>query len=327
MAPVGRRSGKRTFRARCRCANRSGLFAAAEYRQQVVAALDRPGIAFIRALRHARARLDAPLGRASVSTLSRDKRVSRANRRPRPCRPPARRVRRFRRAGFAGRAKRAPRRRAANAFALLLGEAAFGPDQDHRGPGPKRLRRRHAAAFVGKIEGARRVPLSRNARSGRRFAISGSCVRPHCSAASIAIASRRSSFTRSAIVRRVITGISRAAPSSVAFSTSQSVCLRFTGAKASQTSGIVSGSRVLALDDERHALLAGLGDARQPFARAAVERQQLRPRASAEARCRDNSPGLHPARPTRLRPAAPARTGAAGSSAARRGSRAWVTPA
>ncbi len=38
--------------------------------------------------------------------------------------------------------------------------------------------------------------------------------------------------------------MSLATPSSVAFSTSQSVCVRFTGAKASQTSGIASGSRV-----------------------------------------------------------------------------------
>ena len=40
----------------------SGLLAAAEYRQQVVAALDRPGIAFIRALRHASGGLAAPAG-------------------------------------------------------------------------------------------------------------------------------------------------------------------------------------------------------------------------------------------------------------------------
>ena len=77
------------------------------------------------------------------------------------------------------------------------------------------------------------------------------------------------------MVRWVITGISRAAPSSVAFSTSQSVCARLTGANASQTSGMVSASRGLPLDVQRHPLLAGLGDAREPFARRSVEHQQL----------------------------------------------------
>jgi hypothetical protein len=51
-------------------------------------------------------------------------------------------------------------------------------------------------------------------------------------------------LTRSTTVRCVVTGSSRATPSSVAFSISQSVWLRLTGAKASQTSGIASASRV-----------------------------------------------------------------------------------
>ena len=134
----------------------------------------------------------------------------------------------------------------------------------------------------------------------------------------------RSRLSRSTTVRCVVTGISRAAPSSVAFSTSQSIRARLTGANASQTSGIVSGSRVRRSTVERHALLARLGDPRQPLAARPVEQRAARRRPSSAAHCRDNWPAPRRARPARRHRAPSSRTGAAGFWAARRGSRAWA---
>ena len=164
--------------------------------------------------------------------------------------------------------------------ALVIGEAAFGADQDQRRPGLERRRRRLAAASRRRNRAC--------APSRLRATPSASPARRSRAGASARIARRlrsrslrsRSSLTRSATVRWVMTGISRAAPSSVAFSTSQSVWARLTGANASQTSGIVSGSRVCRSTREGHAFLAGLGDARQPFARAAVEQQHFAPSPS-----------------------------------------------
>ena len=123
-----------------------------------------------------------------------------------------------------------------------------------------------------------------------------------------------------------MTGSSRATPSSTAFSTSQSTRPFLTGAKASHRSGTVSCGRVGSTDGQRHPLLAGLGDLGQPFARHAVEQQQLvallQPHDIAEI-IGLGGVELDRARP---RPAASRRTGAAGFAAARRGWRAWPPP-
>ena len=153
------------------------------------------------------------------------------------------------------------------------------------------VRRRLAAAFVGEIELPRRDRArASNCLSATGSAISGSRVRPHCSAASIAIACSRSSLTRSATVRWVMTGISRAAPSSVAFSTSQSVCARFTGAKASQTSGIALRVARAALDGQ-----ASFASCRPRRSAPAIRRTgrrtpAARRRRQAASHCRDNWP-------------------------------------
>ena len=114
---------------------------------------------------------------------------------------------------------------------------------------------------------------------GRRRAspapsMSASAVRPHCSAASTMCARIRSRLSLSTMVRCVITGSSRATPSSTAFSTSQSTRPFLTGAKASHR----SGTRFLRPgrfdDGQRHPLPAGFSDLGQPFARRTVEQQQ-----------------------------------------------------
>ena len=226
------------------------------------------------------ARLAAARRRASTSAYALDK-LSASRRRP-PCTPPARRARRFRREGCAGRARSATALAAARIASRSSSvKPPSGPIRISAGPGRERVGGRFAARFVGevKVRVRRRSSSSKllerhrlgDLRQPRAPALLGRLDRDRSRS--------RSSFTRSATVRCVITGISRAAPSSVAFSTSQSVCARFTGAKASQTSGMVSGSRVRRSTVERHPLLAGLGDPRQPFAGAAVEQQQLAARA------------------------------------------------
>ena len=168
------------------------------------------------------------------------KRVSLASRRQPPCRRRGRRARRSRREGCADRARSATALAAARTEARSSSvKPPSGPTRISAGAGLEGVGRRARRPFRRRNTAAVRLALVEQAleRDAARRS-RGSRVRPHCSAASIAIASSRSSFTRSAIVRWVITGISRAAPSSVAFSTSQSVCARLTGANASQTSGI-----------------------------------------------------------------------------------------
>ena len=122
---------------------------------------------------------------------------------------------------------------------------------------------RLAAGFVGEIERAvGRVPRGSCRASPARRSRAARCARIARPPRS-RCARSRSSLTRSTIVRCVITGTSRATPSSVAFSTSQSVCARLTGAKAARGPGTSSGVAGPPLDGERHALLAGLGDPRR----------------------------------------------------------------
>ena len=84
--------------------------------------------------------------------------------------------------------------------------------------------------------------LSRRSRVSGSIT-SGTVRRPHCSAASVALALRRSQLTRSTAVKRVNTGLSAETPSSVAFSAMKSMRARLTGAKTSHRSGACSCGR------------------------------------------------------------------------------------
>ena len=110
--------------------------------------------------------------------------------------------------------------------ALVLGKAAFRPDQD-------RKRRPAAAPRASAATGSptsasssqntrRRAGIERGEQRDRARparAISGSVRMPHCSAASMALARMRSRLTRATWPWRVSTGCSRETPISTAFCT------------------------------------------------------------------------------------------------------------
>ena len=161
------------------------LLAAGEDRQQVVAALDRAGLRRSSVRVVMAAALSGAPERRQHFLLMADKLASRP--RP-PSRPRARPARRFRRAGCAGRARRRRCWARRGSRALLVGEAAFGADQDAAPARAEGVAAGFAAAFVGEIERrAGRGSLEQVLERLTGSAISGSAVRPHCSAASIAM--------------------------------------------------------------------------------------------------------------------------------------------
>ena len=99
-----------------------------------------------------------------------------------------------------------------------------GPISNASGPGRSRPSAASGiallAALVAEDERARGVPAGDDAlQLFGLVARPGTRRMPHCSAASMALARMRSTLTRSATVRRVSTGRSRATPISVAFCT------------------------------------------------------------------------------------------------------------
>ena len=73
---------------------------------------------------------------------------------------------------------------------LVIGEPAFGADEDCGWSRRKAFASRFASGFVGKVQPAPLVTAASSLVSATGSSIWGNRVRPHCSAASIAIASQ-----------------------------------------------------------------------------------------------------------------------------------------
>lgn len=105
-----------------------------------------------------------------------------------------------------------------------------------------------------RVEGRGVAPLGRDEEGAPSQASSTACRahdspiagterRSHCSAAARAMPSRRWVLVRSATQRRVTTGWMRVAPSSVAFSTAQSMASRLSAEISRRSSGSGEGAR------------------------------------------------------------------------------------
>ncbi len=127
---------------------------------------------------------------------------------------------------------------------------------------------------------------STNAPRSKGSRTSGTLRRPHCSAASRALAARRSQLTRPTTVCRVITGCSTAQPSSVAFSARKPMRARLIGAKTSQRSGSGSGARRRASTTSAHQPLPrpSIRASHSPSRALNAARRAPAPRRSTEPR-------------------------------------------